>query len=161
MKTSKHFAWKQRSVWRKKQTLVFQIPCEDRCLDPQIPLEKAFGGFKHLLTRYLGDLQRLGQNHSPSVWRSCNDCRTFHQTHSIKFLLLIILLKWALILGKGVVMGCITHFIVTYTTHGQWWNSLLSWYIYIYVHIIPTITTQPLHNKPFAASGNFLDQESG
>ena len=28
-------------------------------------------------------------------------------------------------------------------------------YVYIYIHIIPTITTQPLHNNPFAASGNF------
>ena len=24
--------------------LVFQVPCEDRCLDPQTPPDKAFGG---------------------------------------------------------------------------------------------------------------------
>ena len=28
----------------------FQIPCEDRCLDPQIPPEKAFRGSKHLIS---------------------------------------------------------------------------------------------------------------
>ena len=31
-----------------------------RCLDPETPPEKAFGGSKHLLTRYLGDFGRLG-----------------------------------------------------------------------------------------------------
>ena len=33
-------------------SLVFQIPCEDQCLDPQTPPEKAF--------RYLEDFGRLG-----------------------------------------------------------------------------------------------------
>ena len=41
-------------------TLVLQIPCEDRCLDPQTPPEKAFRGSKHLLRRYLEDFGRLG-----------------------------------------------------------------------------------------------------
>ena len=41
-------------------TIVFQIPCEDRCLDPQTPPEKAFRQSKHLLTRYLGNFGRLG-----------------------------------------------------------------------------------------------------
>ena len=35
-------------------SLVFQIPCEDRCLDPQTPPETAFRGSKYLLTGYLG-----------------------------------------------------------------------------------------------------------
>ena len=31
--------------------VVFQIPCEDRCLDPQSPSDKALRGSKRLLTR--------------------------------------------------------------------------------------------------------------
>ena len=41
-------------------SLVFQIPCEDRCLDPQTAPEKTFRGSKHLFTRYLEDFGRLG-----------------------------------------------------------------------------------------------------
>ena len=41
-------------------SLVFQIPCEDRRLNPQTFGEKAFRGFKHLFTRYLEDFGRLG-----------------------------------------------------------------------------------------------------
>ena len=40
-------------------TLVFQIPCEDRCLNPQTPPE-VFRGSKHLLTRYLEEFGCLG-----------------------------------------------------------------------------------------------------
>ena len=40
--------------------ILWEIPCEDRCLDPQTRPEKAFGSSKHLLTKYLEDFGRLG-----------------------------------------------------------------------------------------------------
>ena len=54
------FCSKEVSSKEELLSLVFQIPCEDRCLDPQTPLEKAFRGSKYLFTRYLGDFGRLG-----------------------------------------------------------------------------------------------------
>ena len=33
-------------------TLVFQIPCEDRCLDPQTPPDLVFGGFWKTRVRF-------------------------------------------------------------------------------------------------------------
>ena len=50
-------------------TLVFQIPCEDRCLDPQTAPEKTFRGSKHLFTRYLDDFGRLGIHACLLNWR--------------------------------------------------------------------------------------------